>query len=193
MVSLGACRFYASEGLRKIVPVQKRPVDGSAFGGSQLGGSIARITPSGQLALACSGVDGGELLEASYINEDVHSLQCTRAGTSKVIDFVMVGSVGLAREPDVQGACNTLAAATLRSERAVANKTATRRFPTRVVGIANVLVPADVAERAADPASGIFKTVSEWGSDHLPVGCEIATTGEEDRAPIKDDADVARL
>ena len=135
-------------------------------------------------------MDGGELLEASYIHEDVHTLQCTRAGTSKVIDFVMVGSVGLGREPDVQGAGTTPVPVTLRSEQAVA--TTATQCSTRVVSVANVLVPANVAERAADPTSGIFKTVSEWGSDHLPVGCEVATTGEVGVLP-KDDTDVARL
>jgi hypothetical protein len=91
---------------------------------------------AGRVRLLCEAADGGELRQASYHE----GMRCTRAGSSMVVDFIFVGSVG-----------------------------GTPRGPETLALEVSTPHKMDIA---AGADSGIFHTVSDLGSDHLPVACE---------------------
>ena len=74
---------------------------------------------------------------------------CTRAGASMVIDFIFVGTVG--------GGSN------LNGIRTTA---------------CDLMSPAEAMEFAC-PAFGVSNAVKKWGSDHLPVACDIDASGSK--------------
>ena len=75
---------------------------------------------------------------------------CTRAGSSMVIDFILVGSVG--------GGAGVP--------------------PLALNATALQVVPADAAAAAADAADGVRHAVTRYGSDHLPVGATVVVRSE---------------
>lgn len=178
--------FFSSAGAASVRPALRQPRPGTArapaphppLGELTLAGGLC----GGGLILRCDGCDGAALAEASC--PQPHSEQrpasgigggggCTRAGASMVIDYIFVGSarpfvVGAGERESVAGDGGRAAtgggtgpAAT--SAGSMCNKLA-YAFP---------VVPAEDTARAAHEALGLRHAIMHWGSDHLPVACEI--------------------
>lgn len=137
-------KFYECQGTQHVRPALQRPKDGTALSEEAMGSPIARIDEGGGLMLACKGVDGGELIEATMNPAELPGavggrMGCTRAGNSMVIDFIFCGGIG------------GLGADTA----------------------PHVIATDEEAATAADESYGVLSAVQRWGSDHLPVGCDV--------------------
>ena len=138
--------FFACPGTQLVRPAFRPPV--APVAAHEMGTAIAVLDAAGPLRLLCDGVDGGELVEATFNSAEQPGqasaparIACTRAGMSMVIDFVFCGVIGGA---------GTSASVT-----------------------PHVFVSDEEAAQAADEGYGVRAAVLRWGSDHLPVACDV--------------------
>lgn len=157
--------FYECEGTKMVTPALLPPV--TAMSAEGMGTAIARMDlglddhdgGSGGLLLLCDGVDGGELIEGTLnpAEQPGHGggrVGCTRAGKSMVIDFVFCGTIGHTGAGDGAAAGSP------------------------VTSTVFVLASDEEAKVAADEGYGVLSAVMRWGSDHLPVACDIKTAAD---------------
>jgi len=140
--------FFGCAAVAATQPPWKKPISGSEVTAASAGAASCRMADdgSGALELLCPQADGGALREVSQPDAAM-AVGCTRAGKSIVIDFIFCGSVGCEAELCGGGA-----------EQWASTREA---------------VSAEQVRRAADASSGIYANVLEFGSDHLPVACEL--------------------
>merc|ERR1740121_1287647 len=105
---------------------------------------VARFDDAGRVHLICEVADGGELRQVSYHD----GMRCTRAGRNEVIDFIFAGS-------------------------ASGDADKGKRSNGKRICALEVSTPEE-SDMAAQADSGVFHCVKDLGSDHLPVGCELA-------------------
>jgi hypothetical protein len=85
--------FFATPSVTAVEPKLAHPTVGAELAPDELLPAIARLDEeSGGLVLVCDGVDGGELREVAPLDTAL----CTRSGSTMVIDFVFMGTVGCA-------------------------------------------------------------------------------------------------
>lgn len=143
--------FFACAGTQLVKPAFRPPV--TPVGADEMGDPIAVLEAGGPLRMLCDGVDGGELVEATMNSAErpgpaaaPSRVACTRAGKSMVIDFVFCGVIGGG---------------------AGGSGTSVRATP-------HVLASDEEAAQAADEGYGVRRAVLRWGSDHLPVACDLS-------------------
>lgn len=86
--------FYAAAAVLAVQPTLPRPPVNAPRAAAP-DPPIAYIATDGTIRFTCAALDGGELREASKVGpNESDGLVCTRSGSSMVIDFIVIGSVG---------------------------------------------------------------------------------------------------
>ena len=124
---------------------------------------LARIGSRGELHLRCAPADSGWLQEVSGSSIGAHptgSRITTRSGSSMVIDYIFVGSVGCVLP--IKGE---------KPSDAAAATDATTDAPTGSGWAAQPLAGLSEADtqRVSDPEGGVMHCIETVGSDHLPI------------------------
>jgi len=136
--------FYNCSGTKAIRPPLQAPV--VPLNLEAMGEPIARMDEAeGGLVLLCEGVDGGELAEATFNHAERLGSAGGRMGCTRAGKSMVIDFVFYGTIGGREQAASTV----------------------------HVLASDEEARQAADEGYGVLNAVMRWGSDHLPVACDI--------------------